>query len=216
MSKIHLSQLKLNINSRDVRRDISDPYDMHRSICRAALAASDVLHPFLWRQEIPEPCDAPVLLVQSESELDWNALPDDYLVGLNSKTWSPDAMKTGHRVRFRVKANPTVKKAPAGHEGPARGYRKRFGLNSSAEQLEWINRQFDRIGLGDSSIVISSSGVIKSHRKAGHKLNVCVAQFDGEASIVNPDNLATALRKGIGHARMLGLGLISLAPLRLP
>jgi hypothetical protein len=44
-------------------------------------------------------------------------------------------------------------------------------------------------------------------------MTVAAAQFDGQAVITDPEALAAGVRAGIGHARMLGLGLVSVAPL---
>lgn len=45
-------------------------------------------------------------------------------------------------------------------------------------------------------------------------MSAATAQFDGQAVIVDPDSLAAGVRSSNGHARMLGLGLVSVAPLR--
>lgn len=45
-------------------------------------------------------------------------------------------------------------------------------------------------------------------------MSVATAQFDGQAVIADPDALAAGVRSGNRHARMLGLGLVSMAPLR--
>lgn len=45
-------------------------------------------------------------------------------------------------------------------------------------------------------------------------MTVATAQFDGQADIADPDALTAGGCSGIGHARMLGLGLVSVAPLR--
>jgi hypothetical protein len=45
-------------------------------------------------------------------------------------------------------------------------------------------------------------------------MSAATAQFDGQAVIADPDSLAAGVRSGNGHARMLGLGLVPVAPLR--
>lgn len=45
-------------------------------------------------------------------------------------------------------------------------------------------------------------------------MSAATAQFDRLAVIADPDSLAAGVRSGNGHTRMLGLGLVSVAPLR--
>ncbi len=214
MSTLYLSQLKLNINSREVRRDLADPYDMHRTLCNTAKAGTNDLHPFLWRQEVSNPYESPILLVQSSVELDWNGLPKDYLAALATKSWEPEALLVGTHIRFRLVANPTVNKAPPDHVGPARGKRKRYGLWNQADQLAWIERQCKRLGLSDTAAVLTNSKAIRTRRKPGHQITVCTALFDGQGVIADLNALTHGIRFGVGHARMLGLGLMSIAPVR--
>lgn len=213
MPDLYLAQLTLNPQCRDVQRDLSDPYDMHRTLCRAASLSPDHLLSFLWRREPDGPAGAPVVLVQAEDRLNWSALPADYLAGLATKAWQPEQLQSGRRVRFRVVANPTVFRAPDDHQGPARGHRKRFGLRTESEQLEWIERKAAAIGLRDVSAAVTAAGTIRTHRKRGQQtVTVHAVQFDGTAVIHDPTALADGVRHGIGRARMLGLGLVSLAP----
>ena len=218
---LHLSRLTLNPFSKEVIRDLADPYDMHRTLSRAAEIQADVLTPFLWRQEQSGPTEPPVVLIQSEKELRWEALPEGFTSSIEHRSWNPDALLlAGQRVRFRVVANPTVNRVPKPKPGeepsplPARGRRKRLPLRSEADQLEWIERQSNRLGLTDVIAAVSGSSQIRSNRKPNHPLTVCTAQFDGVGTIADPEALSSGLRHGIGHARMLGLGLVSLAPVR--
>ena len=210
---IYLAKLTLTPRRPDVARDLADPYDMHRTLSRAAVRATDDLAPFLWRQETSGPTESPVLLVQSEEPLNWAAIPEGYLESFAQRSWEPESVLTvGHRLRFKVTANPTVTTTPPGHEGPARGNRKRMGLRTEPEQLAWIQRQCNRLGLVDPDAAVLASGVIKTHRKPGHPITVCVAELEGTAVIGDSAALGAGIRTGIGHARMLGLGLFTVAP----
>jgi CRISPR system Cascade subunit CasE len=47
-----LNRLTLNLGHRDVRRDMGNAYDMHRTLARAvASGPDDTVQPFLWRLE---------------------------------------------------------------------------------------------------------------------------------------------------------------------
>lgn len=219
---LNLARLSLNLNNRAVRRDLADPYDMHRTLCRAAVAEPDRLTPFLWRLEESRFDEPPVLLVQAAQPLNWRALPADFALAIDQRTWQPEAVLVeGRKVRFRVRANPTVSRVPMAAAGtshstqPARGRRKRLGLRSEQEQSHWIHRQCQRLGLTDVSAEVVGSEMIQSRRKSERCITVCAALFEGVGTITDPAALAAGLRVGIGHARMLGLGLVSVAPLTL-
>jgi CRISPR system Cascade subunit CasE len=216
-----LNRLRLNLGHRDVRRDLSNPYDMHRTLSRAfVIGPDDPVPPFLWRLETSRDAEPPILIVQSERQPQWSQLPDDYFLSQAQRSWIPEAVfSKGRAVAFRVRANPTVHRLPqadtddAQPSGSRRGRRKRLGLWSEVEQLAWLQRQAARLGLRQVAAAVSCSERLRCRRK-GSVMTVAAAQFDGQAVITDPDALAAGVRTGIGHARMLGLGLVSLAPLR--
>jgi CRISPR system Cascade subunit CasE len=215
-----LSQLSLNLSHREVRRDLGNAYDLHRTLSRAFVDGPEaVIKPFLWRLESGRPMEPPRILVQSGAEPIWDQLPEGYVTSLADRAWRPEAVfMAGRAVKLRVLANPTVCRVPTPSkdnpvpEGPARGQRKRLGLWREDEQLEWLLRQAQRLGLSEVQAAVSRSERWRC-RRGKSPLTVAVAQFDGQAVIANPDALAAGVRSGIGHARMLGLGLVSVAPL---
>src|SRR5437762_524360 len=71
---MYLSRLFLNPRSRDVRRDLSDCQDMHRTVLRCFPTASGPArqeHEILYRLETT--VARPQLLVQSRTAPDWKA-----------------------------------------------------------------------------------------------------------------------------------------------
>ena len=215
-----LSQLSLNLSHRQVRRDLGNAYDLHRTLSRAFVDGPEAaVNPFLWRLELGRPLEPPRILVQSGAEPIWDQLPEGYVMSLADRAWRPEAVfRAGRAVKLRVLANPTVCRVPTPSkdnpvpEGPARGQRKRLGLWREDEQLEWILRQAHRLGLSQVQAAVSRSERWRC-RRGKSPLTVAVAQFDGHAVISDPGALAAGVRSGIGHARMLGLGLVSVAPL---
>lgn len=216
-----LNRLTLNIGHRDVRRDLGNPYDMHRTLARAfANGPDDPVQPFLWRLETSRDVEPPTLLVQSQGEPRWEHLPEGYVQAQAQRSWTPEAVfGKGKGVTFRVRANPTVNRVPQATSadepasGSSRGRRKRLGLWREEEQLEWWQRQAERLGLGTVAATVSHAERLRC-RRGGSIMTVATAQFDGQAVIADPEALAAGVRSGIGHARMLGLGLVSVAPLR--
>ncbi|KKZ10624.1 MAG: hypothetical protein TH68_10070 [Candidatus Synechococcus spongiarum 142] len=212
---LHLAKLTLNLQSSEARRDLADPYDMHRTLNRA-FAGSDGLSPFLWRLEDCRPGDLPVILVQSKDAPNWQQLPERWSVDQAQRVWEPEkVILPGQWVRFRVLVNPTISTVPKGVEvqGSARGYRKRLGLIKAEDQLSWFQRQGQRLGLHRVSATVVRSGKVRSSKKKGHPMTVVITLLEGQALVADVAALARGIGTGIGHARMLGLGLISVAPL---
>jgi CRISPR system Cascade subunit CasE len=217
---LFLYKLQLNLGNRAVRRDLSNAYDMHRSLTRAfADGEQNRLHPFLWRFEASSSDGAPVVLVQATTEAQWEALPTGWLFDWNERRWDPQkALRSGQRVLFRLRANPTVNRVPHGQDSidagqSARGRRKRLGLWEESEQLEWLQRQTEKVGLDAVEASVSQAERMRC-RKRESTITLASAQFDGRGVIADPAALVSGVCKGIGHARMLGHGLLSLAPLR--
>ncbi len=216
-----LSQLRLNPGLRDVRRDLGNPYDMHRTLARAfAEGPQSEVRPFLWRLEPGREANPAEVLVQSPSEPDWSRLPQTYLLQQEQRSWSPElVLQEGRRLRFRLRANPTVHRVPSASEEKessdhsGRHRRKRLGLWKEEEQLDWLHRQAVKLGLSSVEVALSHSERLRC-RRAGGLLTVAAALFEGQAIITDPGALAVGIRSGVGHARMLGLGLVSVAPLR--
>jgi CRISPR system Cascade subunit CasE len=216
---LFLYKLHLNLTFRDVRRDLSNVYEMHRSLSRAFVdSVHDKITPFLWRKEATTGDANPSLLVQTATEAHWDALPPDWLLEWQERRWDPQAaFRPGLRVTFRLRANPTVNRLPSEQESKgesARGRRKRLGLWREEDQLNWLQRQAQRAGLASVEASISHAERLRC-RKRDNIITMASAQFDGNAIIADPDALVTAVCNGIGHGRMLGHGLLSLAPQRM-
>lgn len=214
-----LYKLHLNLADRGVRRDLSNAYEMHRSLSRAFVNLEHAtLHPFLWRKETTIGDTSPFLLVQSATVAQWDALAPGWLLEWQERHWDPQTVfRPGLRVSFRLRANPTVNRLPDGQEqqeGSARGRRKRLGLWHEEDQLKWLQRQAQRAGLASVEAAISQADRLRC-RKRENTITMASAQFDGKALIADKEALVKAVCNGIGHGRMLGHGLLSLAPERM-
>lgn len=203
LNQLYLSRLILNPRSRDARRDLANPYDLHRTLVRA-FALDEVTAParFLWRLEATTNWQQPQLLVQSQAEGNWGALRDlsHYLQGeVQEKRFAPEAwLEQGRSYRFRLQANPTVAR-----DG------KRRGLCREEEQLDWLARQGVRHGFSLIQALVSNS-VMQHGRKGESRLSVLTATFEGYLQVGDPHALRAALYEGIGPAKSLGCGLLSL------
>lgn len=207
---MHLAKLILDPDHPQVRRDISDAYEMHRTLSRA-FAPSEEEAParFLWRLEASNSTafgGSAAVLVQSARPGNWEpivGLPGCRLEG--SKHVDIDQLlQAGRLFHFRLAANPTVTRGG-----------KRFGLVGEEAQQAWLARQSDRFGFAlREAVVEGCSRLSVRQARAGHRITVDVVRFDGVLEARDTGAMQQALTGGIGHAKALGLGMLSIAPLR--
>jgi CRISPR system Cascade subunit CasE len=204
-----LHRIRLNPRSREARRDLADPYQMHRTLVRAFVA--DAQSPparFLWRIEpVIGGFAIPAVLVQSALAGHWQVLqelpgylhPED---GVQSKRFDPLAMVTRWPAcRFRLVANPTVTRAG-----------KRIGLGGQSEQIAWLTRQAEKHGFAMTACLVASSDIISTQAsKAAAAITLGRVCYEGVLTVQDPPRLAAAIKQGIGPAKAFGCGLLSLA-----
>lgn len=204
---MHLTRLRVDTRSSSVRRDLADPYNMHRTLVRAFVNDETQKPPrFLWRVDMPTTWSDPVLLVQSSQSADWSALAalPNYLKkehGVESKFVPPEQLlQAGARYRFRLLANPTVTR-----EG------KRIGLTGDDMQLAWLTRQGERCGFSVQAGWVIASDVLHS-RKGDQRISLQRACFEGILHAMDIPILQSAMLNGIGPGKAFGCGLLSIAP----
>lgn len=207
---MHLAKLILDPNYPQVRRDIADAYEMHRTLSRAfAMSESEPPTRFLWRLGAADPAAGngeAIVLVQSAHPGNWEpiaGLPGCRLDG--SKQIDLDwLLQAGRLYHFRLTANPTVTRGG-----------KRFGLVGEEAQQTWLSRQSARYGFAVREAVIEGRSRLSVRQaRAGHRITVDVVQFDGVLEAREPAAMQQALTGGIGHAKAFGLGMLSVAPIR--
>jgi CRISPR system Cascade subunit CasE len=202
-----LSKLTLDHRHPQARRDLSDAYEMHRTLARAF--APDAETPparFLWRLERRADYQpSTVVLVQSAETANWSVLED--LSGYASEIQPNKAVdlemliQPGARYRFRLLANPTVTK-----DG------KRYGLTREEEQLEWLARQGGRHGFSILGCVRGADERLQVKQgRSGNRITLHTALFEGMLQADSADPLRQGVLNGFGHGKALGLGMLSLA-----
>lgn len=221
-----LHKIHLDPRCREVRRDLSDPYQLHCTLCRA-VSEPDKKCPegeFLWRLE-PETDSSgnPRVLLQSRKVADW--------AGIGVKGWLANAdpaidlkdrlkldlVKAGQRFRFRLRANPCVTRND-----------KRLGLLRLEEQESWIERKGQQLGFalptlapfdlsessGDRiSVRVSQQQMLRGKQHSGNAIRIFSVLYDGILTVTEPDRFRNALQAGIGHGKSMGLGLLSVVPI---
>lgn len=197
-----LTRLRLDPRNAQARRDLGDPYEMHRTLTRAFVPDAEQPAPrFLWRAEPTAAWSEPVVLVQSSFAANWAALAElpNYFKHPPETKILPDELQQAGCYRFRLFANPTVSRD-----------RKRVGLVSEDAQLAWLARQGERMGFVLDAALVTDSETIRSRKGTGHitLLKVC---FEGRLRVSEPHLLAEALKAGIGPGKAFGCGMLSLA-----
>lgn len=220
-----LHRIHLDPRCREARRDLSDPYQLHSTLCRA-FCEPDRKCPegeFLWRLE-PEtdPTGCPRILVQSRTIPVWTRIgvqgwlaKADPAIDLKERL-KLDSITVGQRFRFRLRANPCVKR-----DG------KRLGLLRLEEQEKWIVRKGEQHGFslpklasfdfsessqGRIDVRVSQEQMLSGKQHAGNGIRVFSVLYDGALTVTEPDKFRGALQTGIGHGKVVGLGLLSVVP----
>jgi len=221
-----LSRLHLDLRCREARRDLSDPYQLHSTLCRAFSSPERKCpeNEFLWRIE-PEtdPDGIPRILLQSRGNPDWTGIA---VRGWLAKTDPPidlrerlkiDFLKSGQRFRFRLRANPCVTRNG-----------KRLGLFRLVDQEAWVVRKGGQHGfsipqlvsfdlpkrtLGGIQISISHEQMLKGKQRSGKPIRIFSVLYDGILTVTEPAKFKSTLQTGIGHGKAMGLGLLSIVPI---
>ncbi len=220
-----LHRIHLDPRCREARRDLADPYQLHSTLCRAFSSPEEKCPEgeFLWRLE-PETDQSgcPRILLQSRVMADWDSIG---VTGWLAKAEPAidmedrlklDSLKTGQRFRFRLRANPCVKR-----EG------KRLGLMRTEEQEAWLVRKGLQHGFALPQLVsfdlaespdridvrISQEQMLRGKQHDGNGIRIYSVLYDGMLAVTEPDKFRLALQTGIGHGKVMGLGLLSVVPM---
>lgn len=209
---MYLSRLIINPRSRQVQRELAEPYEMHRTLSRCFPAEYGAQERVLFRVDMRPRSETPIILVQSHEQPDWTFLEEPgahaYLLAMDDesnpaiKTYQPH-FNAGQVLAFRLCANPTVKRNG-----------KRLGLYKEEEQCAWLERKAQAGGFRLLQMNNRQKAPIggKLYRDgARHDLNLLRIQFDGVLQVVAPDLFIAGLEKGIGSGKGFGCGLLSLA-----
>lgn len=198
---MYLSRLVPNLRHKQVRTDVANPYEMHRTLDKAvseALAAGE--ERLLWRLDVRRDGNLRHLLVQTLTEPDWSVLEDGYLqTEAESKAVDVDRLASG-RMHFRLRANPTVKR-----DG------KRHALKAQEERRAWLERKAEHGGFHVCTVLLSGEERVRA-RKHENLLTLVAVTFDGSLEVREPEAFARTLESGIGSGKGFGMGMLSVAP----
>lgn len=220
-----LHRIHINPRCREARRDLSDPYQLHSTLCRAFCTPEQrcPAGEFLWRLE-PETDAAgcPRILIQSRSAADWSRIEyagwlayADQAIDLNERL-ALDFLEPGRRFRFRLRGNPCVTRNG-----------KRVGLLKIDEQEDWLKRKVEQHGFSLPELTgfdfsesmqarpdvrISHEQMLYGKQHNGNNIQVYSVLYEGRLVVTETTRFKKVLIDGIGHGKVMGLGLLSIAP----
>lgn len=203
-----LSRLIPNPRHRDVRRDLAKLYDLHRTLLGAFPDENDGgPGRVLFRLDWPRDRSNLVILLQSDKEPNWNALPAGYLIESDCKPIGDLSFQPRQLLAFRLRANPTRR---VGKSGDARWTGKRVGLMQEKDQLDWLQRKAAQGGFRIRSASASQQDETQAF-KTDHRMKFLAVLFDGILEVTDPELFRNTLAAGIGSGKAFGFGLLSVA-----
>ncbi|MCP9946021.1 type I-E CRISPR-associated protein Cas6/Cse3/CasE [Streptomyces somaliensis] len=216
---LHLTRIVPNPRSNDARRDARSAVDTHRRLMSLfpQHTGPDPRARFGVLYRTDDTPTGPHLLVQSTHQPDLTRLPDAYGTAL-TRPLDPllNALRPGLTIRFRCVASPVRK--PGATTRALYNLPAVVALSGTAAD-EWWLRQADTAGLKVLSLhstPLDAARGTRAPRDSTSKqhINHKRTQFDGAATIIDPDQLRTTLTTGIGRGKAYGCGLLTIAPTR--
>lgn len=221
---MYLSVLTLNGRSKDARRDVENGYQMHSTLARlfadgpgvereqrAKAPGEGEKERVLFRIEPATAERGARVIVQSQYAPNFLRLPNGYCSEppQTRDDYGPKltALTVGQTLRFRLRANPTVKR-----DG------KRLGLREEGEQRVWLGRKLREAGAELLACRIAPHEVVTGRKHGAMEQGSAPMQihlsvlFEGVLRIIDAAALRAAITCGIGPAKGYGFGLLSLAP----
>lgn len=125
-------------------------------------------------------------------------------------------LEAGQRWAFRLTANPVFSGYKQGRDWTDT---KPLAHITVEQQRQWLLDRAVRAGFriaddghGEAALRVVGRSTLR-FTKAGHRVVVGTATFEGTLEVADPAVLATTLSRGLGRAKAYGCGLLTLAPL---
>lgn len=210
---IYLSKLPLNYTNRRVQNEISNLYELHRTIMHAfpkdqGRQKSSVL--FRLEQNNPSSSVNLRILVQSKVRPDWSFIEsnEQFIAnpGIEVKEFNP-IIRRNEIYRFTLSVNPTRRNKESS---------KLIPIFNEDELNSWIVAKGAQYGFEPifSSLIIKKNPPYVFYKRNGdqtQKINLVITNFSGLLKVVDQEKLLLGLTNGIGRGKSFGCGLLSLA-----
>lgn len=207
---MYLSKLMFDPHKRQVRNELANRYELHRTLCSQFKLTTMVDIGLLYRIEVGNPnvVEPIQMLVQTQVEPNWESLFERGLLlePAAVKLFEPVFMK-GDTYYFRLLANPTVRRKEGDYAG------KRVALLREEEQAAWLTRKAKSGGFELLQLDFSEQGKIISRKFIEGKETSLTHQamlYSGVLTVNESETFLDTYKKGIGSGKAFGFGLISI------
>lgn len=182
MTEIYLTKMILNPKCPQVRRDLGNPQELHRTVSKGFPESENQEHlpkhlretprnkfNILHRLEVDKHRGKAVLLVQSTINPDWSFLPRDYADEIKQRSVHEQygSIENGMTLMFRLQANPT-KRIGKNYQHPdekkreefTRKFRddknrRRISMNTDEDRIEWLKRKGEEVGFQLANVKVA-------------------------------------------------------------
>ena len=201
---MYLSKIYLNRGKRETARAFYNPQIFHGALENCFRGERQ--HP-LWR--IDGDGIRNFMLVVSRDIPDFSAFQEAFgyddrpAITKDYETFLEKGFRDGDILRFHLAANPTIKIAG-----------KRIPLNKKGTDkypysaVDWAKDRLKKHGAEVVEVQLSSYKE-KTATGNGRKMYYVMAEYDGILRVIDKNEFALALAKGIGHEKAYGCGMIS-------
>jgi len=212
-----LSRLVLNPMSREVRRDLANAYELHRTLMKAYPHERDATGSaeLLFRIE-PSRDGSMLVLVQSKKMPDWTLLADEYALEVQGpKSLQQVRFHNGQRLQFRLRANPTKRlressKLATGTVIDPKWAEKRVGLFREDEQQQWLEAKAGKGGFRLLGLRLIPEGNTRAW-KDKKELTFASVIFEGQREVTDAKVFLDTWVSGVGSGKGMGFGMLSVA-----
>lgn len=184
-----------------------NPYDLHRRLWQLFGLPPGSERPFQFRVEQSKGTMTRILMQSSIPTV----MEVDQIRVVRQKQFAP-TFAQGQRMRFRLKSNPikTIKDERGRTNGKGEVKSCRVPLIKEEEQIEWLSRKLNGVATLGEVVVRSRENIY--FRKGNRPGKVVSVTFEGVLNVDDSDAFTALFASGIGPAKSLGCGMLSLAP----
>lgn len=184
-----------------------NPYDLHRRLWQLFDLSPGSERPFQFRVEQSKGTMTRILMQSSIPTV----MEVDHIRVVRQKQFVP-IFAQGQRMRFRLKSNPikTIKDERGRTNGKGEVKSCRVPLIKEEEQIEWLSRKLSGVATLGEVAVRSRENIY--FRKGNRPGKVVSVTFEGVLNVDDSDAFTALFVSGIGPAKSLGCGMLSLAP----
>ena len=204
---MYLSRIKLDLSLNKTMRALVNPNIIHGALDSSQVGKRTRK---LWR--IDSLNGDLYLLILSDGKLDYSAVA--HQVGFDNSIEEKDYSPLINRVsndtvwRFRLKANPTVKKYDV-----KKNKSMVMAHITPEHQMEWLKRKAEKNGFcidDNNSLVTESKWYNFKKNGYGDNVRLLAVTYEGILTVTDVNLFIKALTDGIGREKAYGMGLLTI------